>query len=1310
MNPDRRQAVAASFLPPALRRALAADFRPDATLRLGKHAALLWCDIAAFTPLASRLVGAGAQGAEQLHALLNGYYGALLDCVAHHGGEPQIFAGDAVLIAWPGTEAQAAVALAVGCAQEALRLELPRDDRGEPLRMHVNVSQGRFELLDLGDQRARCYVPIGDALDDLRSIRKVRAPGRIVVSARAARLARLEGERPENGDALILASGAGASARGVPLDVPVPSIRLDPWLPPPVATRLDGAQLAWVAELRSVTAVFALLEDLDHVAPQAADRFAALAAAVRPVIERHEAVLNQIVVDENGPTLLAYLGIPPFAHADDAVRGVRLATDLVKELRLHGVRARVGVTTARAYCGVVGNDLRRHYTVVGSHVNLGARLMVAASADTGPLCDDATRLAASAEIDFEPRPAVHAKGYDLPVNTWRPLRRRGRRRAAPTVGRERELTALEEELERLRGTGGVIAVVGDAGIGKSQLLAALRAKLDARVRLFEAAASLVGHDAVYHAWRSLFERLFDVDLRADVASRRAHVLGGLDSDLLERSGLLNAVLPYGFPDSAATLALSGEQRSTATRWLLKTLLVREAAKGPMLVTLEDAHLCDAASWDLVRAIYEDPGAVLLVLTSRPEGDERLMSLAAARRIELGRLDEKGIGDLAAERLGAERVADELLRWVAARSAGHPFAVIELVRALQHAGVLAVEGGVAAPLDAGRLAAVEVPQTIQGLITHRLDRLPTGPLLTLKVAAVIGATFPAEGVCAVHPVEDERPHVPAQLAALGAQRLVRTLPGTDPESHAFEHDLVCDVAYGLLPHAQRRELHRAIALWYEARFAADLASYFATLAHHFERDDDPGRAADYLEREAIRSFSLGLAGQSVALGLRAARLLGLELPADPAAIGPRIGENMAAIGAALAGRAPRALQELPALADARVERLIWLLLRIGPFAFQARQIELFALMAVTGLRLTLEHGNGAPSADVYSMYSVVHRALTGDDRVGAYRWSELALEMDARTGRKMRSRVAFVHTWFHHHWTHPLRESCAIALEGAEAGFAAQDILFACFNLSAHVVYLAASGAPLPEVMRLARAYLERNGRRVMNAAFHLIHELQVAKALAGLTEAPLSLTDAEFHEARDIASICDTELGNQIGYYLVSRVKLHAHFGDWAGAIKWAGRALLLKPAFEGQVAEIELVFFHGLALLQQAAALEPAPRRATLDEARRLVGILRGWAALDEGGSRSPDFEHRVRLLEAELAEALGGSDAAGYEAAARIAQRNGYLQDVGLAHELQARRMLAAGRAGEAQAAAARAARAYETWGALAKVRMVRDLAGVI
>jgi hypothetical protein len=232
--------------------------------------------------------------------------------------------------------------------------------------------------------------------------------------------------------------------------------------------------------------------------------------------------------------------------------------------------------------------------------------------------------------------------------------------------------------------------------------------------------------------------------------------------------------------------------------------------------------------------------------------------------------------------------------------------------------------------------------------------------------------------------------------------------------------------------------------------------------------------------------------------------------------------------------------------------------------------------------------------------------------------------------------------------------------------------------------------------------MERNGRRVLNAHYHLVLELQFAKALAGLTSAPLALGDAEYDEVRDIGSIVDTNLGNQIGYYLVTKVKLHLHAGDWSGALEWAARAHPMLPHFGGQPAEFELSQYRGLAALAAAAFGSAKTRQALVQEGRDCLERLRGWDA------RNPAvFRHKADLLDGLLQAATGReADAARLlGCAAEAAAAGGFLQDAGLTHEYLARCRRLFGDGAGAAASALAAREIFRVWGAGAKVRLLEE-----
>ncbi len=235
--------------------------------------------------------------------------------------------------------------------------------------------------------------------------------------------------------------------------------------------------------------------------------------------------------------------------------------------------------------------------------------------------------------------------------------------------------------------------------------------------------------------------------------------------------------------------------------------------------------------------------------------------------------------------------------------------------------------------------------------------------------------------------------------------------------------------------------------------------------------------------------------------------------------------------------------------------------------------------------------------------------------------------------------------------------------------------------------------------------------RVGHAAYHCLLEMQFAKALAGQTESPLSLTDAEYDETRDLEAICKTDNFNQITYYFVSRMRLEYYYGNYQKALEFAARALPLRAAFQGQVAEIDFCFFHALALIARARLAEPeapaplaepdAPaRELDLTQARDILAHLDRWAE-----SCPANFRPKALLVRAELAGMEEGPnpEIASYDEAAAFACQAGYPHHAALALELAGAHSLRRGHGSLARRYLATARRAYQNWGALAKAQDV-------
>ncbi len=247
---------------------------------------------------------------------------------------------------------------------------------------------------------------------------------------------------------------------------------LAPYIPPSVLGHEAAA--TWIAELRRLTVFFVDLPDLVHGVDLG--EIQELIAAVQADFERHEAQMHQIGVDNHGTSLLAATGLPPHAHADDPERGVRTAIALAQTLERLGWRGTIGVATGRALCGLIGNDVRREYAILGDFVNVAARLSTSGdgSERVTVLCDAATFEATHLRIEYGAPIELTVKGKTRPITAYRPAGRRATATALGTAafGRRREQRVIRGAVEEAAaGTGHTVAIQAEPGMGKSRLLA-----------------------------------------------------------------------------------------------------------------------------------------------------------------------------------------------------------------------------------------------------------------------------------------------------------------------------------------------------------------------------------------------------------------------------------------------------------------------------------------------------------------------------------------------------------------------------------------------------------------------------------------------------------------------------------------------------------------------------------------------------------------------------------------------------------------------------------------------------------------------
>ena len=595
-----------------------------------------------------------------------------------------------------------------------------------------------------------------------------------------------------------------------------------------------------------------------------------------------------------GDGALVYFGYPQ-GHEDDAERAVRSGLALVEAIRhlrtSEPLQVRIGIATGLVVVGGrVGIGDTQERDVVGETPNLAARLQTLAAPNTiviGPT----TRRLLGALFEYSDLGAIELKGLAEPVQAYRVLRPSAMEsrfealrpaELTPLVGREEEIELLSRRWAQAKaGSGQVILISAEAGIGKSRLIAAFRETVETdpytRLRYF---CSPHHQDSALFPFIAQLERAAGFE-HEDMPSTRLgklEALIGENAPIEDDVALLAEMLSLRLDDPHPALDLTPQQKKEKIFETLSRQLAGLARGRPVLMIFEDLHWADPTSRELldltVQQIVEMP--VLLVTTFRPEfqppwtGQPHVTSLTLRRlgREESERLVKEIMRDVA---LLSSDVLDEIVT----RTDGVPLFLEELTKAVLEAAASDADHGRRA-VSAFPPRSLEVPATLHASLMARLDRLGPTAKQIAQVGAVIGRDFSYALLAAAArrtAVELGDPLRRLVEAGLVFRR------GVPPHAtFQFKHTLVRDTAYGTLLRGQRRALHIQVGLALEKDFPEIVATQPEILAHHFTEGGLADKATDYWLRAGKNATARSANREAIGHLRRGIEAVG-HLPAD-----------------------------------------------------------------------------------------------------------------------------------------------------------------------------------------------------------------------------------------------------------------------------------------------------------------------------------------------------------------------------------------------------------------------------------------------
>ena len=639
-----------------------------------------------------------------------------------------------------------------------------------------------------------------------------------------------------------------------------------------LAEKILTSRSSLEGERKQVTVLFAdvkgsleLLADRD---PEDARKLLdAVLKRMMEAVHRYEGTVNQVM----GDGIMAIFGAP-VAHEDHAVRACYAALRMQKRIaryadrmrRTEGlsVQVRVGANSGEVVVRSIGNDLHMDYSAVGQTTHLASRMEQIAAPGSILITADTLRLA-EGYVQVRALGGVAVKGLGAPVEVYEvigagPVRSRLQAAAARGltrfVGRAAEMATLRETLEGASaGQMQVVAVVGEAGVGKSRLLHEFIHSSHTRGWLvLESNSVSYGKATPYLPVIDFLKHYFKIEVNDDTRAIREKVTGKV---LMLDDSPQEAISPVfdlleALPEEHPFRSLEPMQRRQQTIRAVARLMLCESRIQPVIAVFEDLHWNDSLTLGLLKGLIANlaDARLLLLVSYRPEFNDEWKARPHYRQLRVEPLPRASVEELLHALLGEDPKLARLNEFLIERTGGNPFFLEEIVRTLVETRVLAGERGnyrLEKPFSS-----VQVPATVQAVLASRIDRLPPDEKHLLQDAAVIGTDVPFALLREITGLseEDLRQH----LAILqSAEFIYETRLFPDLE-YTFKHALTHEVAYAGLLHARRREIHARVVEAIETLYADRLTEQIERLAHHARHGEAWAKALTYLRQAGAKA--------------------------------------------------------------------------------------------------------------------------------------------------------------------------------------------------------------------------------------------------------------------------------------------------------------------------------------------------------------------------------------------------------------------------------------------------------------------------
>ncbi|MBT3227045.1 MAG: AAA family ATPase [Deltaproteobacteria bacterium] len=600
--------------------------------------------------------------------------------------------------------------------------------------------------------------------------------------------------------------------------------------------------------------------------------------------------VNQLL----GDGLYALFGVP-LAIEDASSRAIRAGIDMhkdisefshkiTKEKNIPPLRMRIGINSGPVVVGTIGNSLRVDFAAVGDTVNLASRMEGLAEPGTIAVTGE-THKRAELYFNFEDLGEKTVKGKEEPVSVFKVLsekekihRRHTSERIIQSamVGREAEMDKLELAVVKVKnGEGSIVNIIGDAGIGKSRLIAELKSNdVVKRTVIREGRALSMGRNLSFYPIIEILKGFAGIG-EDDSATEQLRKLESAIKDI--HPGQVDEIFPFTATLMGMKLAgkhaervkeIEGDALNKLILRNLRELLIKSTEISPLILIIDDLHWADTSTLDLMISLFKlaRDFRIVFINVFRPHyldtGEKLLLEVREEfaecyTEIFLHRLEMDQSDRLIANLINIKGLPTEMRELIKKRSEGNPFFIEEIVRSLIDEGAVEIKEGQFS--ITGKIKSFSIPHTIQELIMSRIDRLDEKTRSLIKIASVIGRNFFHKILTEVAgSVED----IEGKITYLKEIQLIRQSQKMEEVEYLFKHALAQEAAYESILLQKRKALHLQVAETIERIFSERLHEFYGMLAFHYSQGEDLNKVEEFMLKAGEEAMKISASSEAV----------------------------------------------------------------------------------------------------------------------------------------------------------------------------------------------------------------------------------------------------------------------------------------------------------------------------------------------------------------------------------------------------------------------------------------------------------------